>query len=128
MWVTGVLLPRQGPYLVLSISSSGLRVIYFSIILLWQKQYKTILFFFSFTAILFLRKEAKQAIVSVSVRNVYSHICVQTANKCLKSLQLAELGPSRSCLIIAWKVFRFVNEFCLLKCKPEVCFRPIKYW
>lgn len=97
MWVTGVLLPRQGPYLVFEWFTGDL-LLYYTIV---TETIQDNIVFFSFTAILFLRKEAKQAIVSVSVRNVYSHICVQTANKCLKSLQLAEFGPSRSCLIIA---------------------------
>lgn len=84
-WITGVLLLRQSPHLVLSIFSSGLLVIYFSIILFWEKQYKT---FFYFTAILFLQKEFKPILLSLYEMFI-AQVRFRTANNCLQSLQLS---------------------------------------
>lgn len=84
-WITGVLLLRQSPHLVLSIFSSGLLVIYFSIILFWEKQYKT---FFYFTAILFLQKEFKPILLSLYEMFI-TQVRFRTANNCLQSLQLS---------------------------------------
>lgn len=84
-WITGVLLLRQSPHLVLSIFSSGLLVIYFSIILFWEKQYKT---FFYFTAILFLQKEFKPILLSLYEMFI-TQVRFRTPNNCLESLQLS---------------------------------------
>lgn len=74
--------------------------------------------FFYFTAILFLQKESKPILLSLYEMFI-TQVRFRTAKKCLESLQLSH----------QWKiVFRIVNELCLLKCKPEVCYKSIKYW
>lgn len=67
-WITGVLLLRQSPHLVLSIFSSGLLVIYFSIILFWEKQYKTY-FFISLLYFSYRRNPSQSYCLCMNVHN-----------------------------------------------------------